>query len=366
MEISSAEDQATSHPKGLERIFLTNGEVGDTSDGSDQRRLLELQLLHHFITVAALTFPSSNLQRSREMWTIDCVRMGFQYKFLLNAIFAVAALHLVRDIPDSPRFRALEGDPKDFQSNLSRPTVFFGEASPQKVFRFYLDLAVTQHRQAITGMTAENANALILSSVLISYQGLGLLPSEQESSEYSLPIKWLYMTRGITEVSDFSSRIVRPNSISDYMSLVGGEPNFKDRAALFNPDLRRPFEHLLNWDLFSEPELDVVTKETYELTLSYVGRIYAAVESEESPRIIFRLILGLPIMAPPRFIVFVEERRPRALVILAHYFAMAKAIDDHWIFAGLADREVRGIKGVLPDGWEWALEWPQEMILKWS
>ena len=66
-------------------------------------------------------------------------------------------------------------------------------------------------------------------------------------------------------------------------------------------------------------------------------------------------------MVPETFIRFLEEGRPRALVILAHYFATAVKLDN-WIMGDTAQREIRGILAVLPVEWHVLMRWPLEVV----
>jgi len=184
--------------------FNSPYESGDDEEGSlnpDERRMLEVRLLHHFTTVVSYSFPSSTTSSIRDMWNIEAVRYGFTYEFLLNAIFAISALHIVRDISESPRFfpdfYADSFRVRNHVLSTAKPTL--GNVSPAKVHRFYLNLAVRQQRQAVMCLSAENTNAIILSSVLISYQGMKLHPEEDELQDYIPPVQWLYMTNAITQ-----------------------------------------------------------------------------------------------------------------------------------------------------------------------
>ena len=55
----------------------------------------------------------------------------------------------------------------------------------------------------------------------------------------------------------------------------------------------------------------------------------------------------------------VEERRPRALVVLIHAFACGGLIDgENFWFRGIAERQVRGLCDRLPAAWRPMAAWP--------
>jgi hypothetical protein len=349
---------------GLQSPFGNEDYEEDEFKSPEARRILELRLLHHFTSVVAHTFPSSTTRQIREMWTIDAVRMSFAHGFLLNAMFAISALHLTRNLPESPRFYTdSDGAPIEGSRFLNMPSLSLGGVEPAKVHRFYLNIAVRQQREAVSSISTDNANALILSSVLMSYEGLNLTPEQAgESLAYSPPTQWLHMTYAITQISILAFPLVRDHSVAQFLAKTSLEPDFRDRAAIFNPANSRPFEALLKWAVDSEPDFHSEAKAVYEKALDYTGGVHKALQEREPPRMMFRRILCFGPMVPPKFIAFVEQRRPRALAILAHHCAMAKCVDDHWLFHGLAEREVRGMQTLLPAEWQWAMEWPLAML----
>jgi hypothetical protein len=170
------------------------------------------------------------------------------------------------------------------------------------------------------------------------------------------------MTNAIAKIADMAVPLMKEESVAQFLASISQEPNFRDRAAIFNPANSKPFEALLNWDDFPEPNRDTSFRPIYQQTLDYVGGVHRALKEKESPRILFRRILCFGPMLPAQFISLVEQQRPRALAILAHLCAMARGVDDHWVFHGLAEREVLGIQRLLPPEWQWAMEWPLKML----
>ncbi|RDI82453.1 hypothetical protein Vi05172_g7523 [Venturia inaequalis] len=82
----------------------------------------------------------------------------------------------------------------------------------------------------------------------------------------------------------------------------------------------------------------------------------------EPLRALFRKALCLGITVPTEFTSFLEQWRPRAIAIFAHYCAVAYCINDHWIFHGLAEQKVEDLGALLPEEWHWAMGWPNTLI----
>lgn len=284
----------------------------------------------------------------------------------MNTILALAALHLTSE-PDGARgiFPPIRDERFFFGATQSAtiPDSRNTSIDYAKAHRIYLHLAVGQQRDAVANINSENVNAIFLSSILLQYHAFK--QGRDERSAYSPPLQWLKMANAIASVAKIAQELIIKNSVLDLLAYKRDEPNFWDLRTVFDPKnyLRNPaFVALLDWEKHSEPGLDEDTREVYEKVVAYVGACWNGIINRETERVIFRRIVSLGVICPSRFIDFVEQRRPRALAILAHHFAMAKVADDHWLFRGFAKREVHGITGLLPPSWRWAMEWPKNVL----
>ncbi|MCJ1230673.1 hypothetical protein MMC12_007347 [Toensbergia leucococca] len=334
----------------------------ETVFGTKGRRELELRLLHHFITIVTYTFPACNEQRYRDLWTFDAVHSGFRYPFLLHAILAISALHLLSDVRSMSYFYARDEN----QVAVERVARILPDTNNRtdlaKAHQWYLNMAVREQREAISNLSSSNADAVFMASLLISYQSLRLIPDLSTSTSYRPPMQWLKMCKAIGTIIEAAQSMVQSDSVIARFLAYTTEPDVKDEMAMFNPLYRKPFDALLDWTKYPEPCLNLETRTAYEKTLAYVGGVYHALLEKEAPRIMIRRIVCLGVLAPPRYIELLEQGRPRALAILAHHLALSRAIEDHWWFHGVADRAVNGIRSILPAEWLWAMEWPLSMI----
>jgi len=67
-------------------------------------------------------------------------------------------------------------------------------------------------------------------------------------------------------------------------------------------------------------------------------------------------------MVQSEFIFLVGEQRPRALVVLAHFFAFLVDFRGVWWVGGIGGREVRGIEGVVGGEWRGEMGWPVRVV----
>jgi hypothetical protein len=129
---------------------------------------------------------------------------------------------------------------------------------------------------------------------------------------------------------------------------------------LFLESNRQDFLHLLRRsraDDASEP-WDADIEEAYKSTISYLGGIQIAITAHGAPPDICRRLIVFPIMVKKRFIKLVEDQQPRALVVLAHFFALIARFRDCWWLRDTGKREIHGIQTVLPDEWQDLMSWP--------
>lgn len=350
-------------PLGLTSPYADPGETADFFE-PEERRQLELRLLHHYMIVVTYTFPACNEQRFKDLWTIDAVHSGFKYPFLFNAILAISSLHLLSDTRSRTYFYARDENQAAVERATKTSSIPEIENSTDlaRAHRLYLNMAVRQQREVIPNLNSSNADAIFMTSLLLSYQSLKLIPDQSTSSSYSPPVHWLRMCKAVATVIEAAQPTLRSDSVIAIMLAYSTEPDVKDEMAMFNPLYRKPFEALLDWTNYPEPELDLGIKNAYERTLAYVGGVYHALLNNEAPRIMVRRIVCLGVLAPARYIELLESRRPRALAILAHHLALSQAVEEHWWFHGVADRVVNGIQTILPAEWQWAMEWPLSMI----
>ena len=335
--------------------------------GTFQRRTLELRLIHHYITAVARTLPASvgeagsKSEIVREVYIVDILQMAFAYPFLLNTIFAISALH--KTLPQ--REETLSQTTVATTQQIPLPPPAKAPAlSPAEVaeyaraHRIYLNTAIQQQRKALMELSAENADAVCLNSVFLSICALKILP-EEENLPYEPPIRWLSMSQAIRAVVKASQPLL-PENAAMRKIIENAEPDFSDEAAIFNEAFIDQFQAILEY-----PEQHLANKEdtqVYRRSVAYIGGMYQAIRNGEARRQVARRISSAAPVLPKHLVTLVEQKRPRALVIIAHLMSMCKYVDDYWFYQGIAEHEVSGIQSILPDEWQWAMEWPIKML----
>jgi hypothetical protein len=181
---------------------------------------------------------------------------------------------------------------------------------------------------------------------------------------YTPPSVWLKATQSSGEVWSSSWKWIKDDETSISSTLFKGTPALMDPALMFNVKNRKGLNHLLRANReddatqFENP--DIVS--AYETTVSYIGGIKQAISNGE-PRIhIMRRLSTFPMWINRNFPRLVEERQPRALVILSYYFALLTMFKDVWYIADTGEREIRALSKNVPPKWLLLMEWPMRAL----
>lgn len=75
-----------------------------------------------------------------------------------------------------------------------------------------------------------------------------------------------------------------------------------------------------------------------------------------------RRLIAFAVLIPDKMIELIEEKRPRALVILANYFAVAAPRAKVWWIGDVTRKEVEAIQRWLPGEWKDLMRWPLTMV----
>ena len=312
---------------------------------SKHRRILELRLLYHYNTKTGRSISGHDDQMGPELWATTLPLLALKHEALLYSMCAIAALHLSRLEPDNTE--AIDA------------------------YQNYLGLALQQHRQDVTQLSKTNADAACLTSSIIRIYAFAAL-QERPLTTYAPPAQFLYMTSGALMVFHEAWNFVGDDESSTVLRYVKNMTIWSEGKASFGESWKVPFHecngldlsHLLQTNEIEDPpELwDPRTRESYQSAVNYIGSVQLAIAAGEAGQHILRRLLVFPVLIPRRFIDLVVERQPRALVMLAHYFALVARFKYLWWIGDAGRREVRGIQTALSAEWGGVMSWPLSVI----
>ncbi|KAH8660753.1 hypothetical protein BGZ60DRAFT_112692 [Tricladium varicosporioides] len=300
---------------------------------SKERRLLELKLMHHFITsTVQKNFLSVHDEHVLDMWYSLAPALAIDHPVLLNIILSIAALHIFKVNPEELRMA--------------------------DIHRIYFNAAVSEHRNVIQDINPQNIEAVCLSTILIGLPAFMFLQNTEIGS-YSPPLQLFHLMEGTIIV--FQTALPMLSDRSKVRSVMNAKPNIVDFRDSPMEDYLKPFSKLTQWRASAE-EIDAESQQAYNFMLGYIGAIHVKIEEGWDERQLRRVYYSLITLTPPKFVEQLHQRNPRALVILAYYFSLAKAMDDVWWMRGIAERETLGIQSILPEHWQWAMAWPLQKL----
>lgn len=325
-----------------------------------ERRLEELKLLHTWITATAATVPSAEAPIVHETWARDVPGIALDHHPLLYAILSFAAFHL----------SVLE--PHNALKNICTA-------------RRYLHLCIRHHNAAVALLSRENADQVALTCLLLSvlkFRDLDYLADGPRGPEQSLNIASSLTQRFMlshTAGQRFRDAwtFIKDDNKALSTIIVKGSPLYRETGQLrIDPSDGRltwprefgdAFKHLLDPNNMTGPleasitDAGPMTEELwdpeirgcYEEVLNHIGAIHSAIQrKEESALTICRRITAFPCLLPRKFFDLLQDGRPRALVILAQFFAAAKAVDDVWWVGDAGRTEVHAIWESLDERWK--------------
>lgn len=293
---------------------------------SKSRRLLELRLLQNYIDRTSKTLAATHHDDILNAWASKVPSLALQHDNLLYQVLSTSALHL------------LKSNPNDADLIVAR--------------QIYQGLALQEQRRAVAKLNIRNADAVCCASSLIYVDAFASIQARQ-IEPYSPPMEWLKLARGAGSVyAPAIAALVKANMYESTVinAITSRHPYFENANSLFEEVNRKGLLGLLSQDIAEEP-WDQETQQAYEKTLSYIGWVQSAIKRGEHPLAICRRMMGFSVLAPRKFVDFVEEMRPRALVTLAYWFALGAQLGDLWWIGGTVHREIQAIQQVVPSEW---------------
>lgn len=331
-------------------------------------RMMELRLMHHYTAYTCKTLTLT-APLTEDIWRVTVPKLAFGgAQHLADAVLAVAALHLRSKFPsDKELIRASHA---------------------------YMAASIAEYSAALTkGIDETNAEALFLTSALIAFQSTATRTFIKDESHfngmsgrtedgggerssqlgvYAVPFSYFHSFQGVKAITAASWQYIRhsPVVIQIINSQVALQLDFSTSSKGF-------FGHLLDG---LEEELSTVEARVKPYPGGSDGESFPAAANGHTPeghaaaaaaahglpqdavhttRQAYQhavavlnwahkiphkgAALAFPATVSRRFVELLEERRPRALAVLACYFALLRSLDGVWWLHGMARREVLGV-----------------------
>ncbi|KAF2118698.1 hypothetical protein BDV96DRAFT_568346 [Lophiotrema nucula] len=331
---------------GLSIDTRSASKPSEVSISASQISFLEiknLELLHFYTTTTSLTL--SNRPELQRIWQQVVPQIAFTHGFLLHGILAFSALHLARSQPE-------------------RKTLLYMEAS------VHHDVGVKGFRIAMSDIAPENFDAcLAFSTIVAAYAWASsdragdLFFSDTLASEEQSNVEWASLLRGVFTLLDAAGEWMSSSALK---MILHPPPMTPTPAEVMDPKLGIKLTALSQlWDLSPE-NFSVDEMEALSTTLALLREECELVMSSNDDHLIdiVSIVYGWPIKVPAAFLAMVQELRPEALIVLAHYSLLLNKAESVWFMQGMSRRLLQTIHKKIGKEWESWIAWPlQDLVL---
>ncbi|KAI1470146.1 uncharacterized protein F4812DRAFT_315757 [Daldinia caldariorum] len=305
---------------------------------SRTRRMTETRLMHQYIIETGESLAID--LHTRDLLSRIVPKYALNSDALLYSMYALSALHLAK---------------------LGRGEEIVGGA--ENAANMYYSMAVREHKEELSNVNRETADAVCLTSCLI--RAVALLQLEGRSLQpYTPPWQCFALIQASTSTFVEVVKRMGPDPQSPVFQLIKDTRNIHNNGK--PPDIRDydRLRHLMNRpdEIRALEPWDEDIQAAYEVTLAYLCTIFDLIDEQAPPTAILRRLIMFPMLARRRFVELIQEGASRSLVILAHYFALLTKFEHIWWVASVGADELRAIAGVLPDIWQGLLAWPLKAI----
>lgn len=283
----------------------------------------DLRLLWFYTaaTSSSFTVDAGAPARSSDILKVRLVQVAFETPFLMDSLLALSSMHL-----------QVLNQPYDVDRAIS-----------------YRLRSFAGYRKAIEEARPETFSALVGNSLLMT--ALSSQQFRDKDSKELYIIDWMIVWRGI-------GLIIHRIGISKFFH-SGLAELFRRPSIDLESCLSAIPSHLLFMVSSIKPDdPDYAEVETLYSALKYLGSLYAYLQVGIKPTMGLRIITWFTFL-PKEFIEMVRQRRPRALVIIAHYAVFLKLIQTVWWMEGVGDRSLSDLCEYLGPEWQYLLIVPQ-------
>ena len=292
--------------------------------------MYDLELMYHYTTQTYQTL--ANVADHKELWRTEIPKEAFAHPFLMHGLLALAALHIADSSPEEARRRKYT-----------------------ELATMHQNMALAEFRPQLSNITPSNCHAVFAFSSLIAALAFAFsrsTASPRTGEPVAEVLQDFFLFRGVEGVLAAHWDTIQSGKLG---TLV-----LRPRDPVYFQPLSRDIINALDYlhdcngkDVthISEDEKDAYNHAIRELRISF-QRSPASLEN------VFRW----PIVLPESYLVHLKNRKPMAMVILAHYCVILEGLDSYWWSAGWAGHLFEAIYRSLDDNWRPMLQWPMQMI----
>lgn len=293
--------------------------------------LHDLELMHHYSTVSYKSI--SEKEAFAVPFQTVVPKIALSHPFLMHGILALSALHLIHLNKGSDRC-------KDYVELATS----------------HQTLALALFRKELNNINPSNCQAMFTFASIATILAFAFA---QSTGVQSLPpidemLQIFNLFRGIYEILQTAREWIKNSWVSELLA-------FRRPTELrsISQDVRDKFSLVsqLNADL-ERTGFAVDEQAACEDAISELFALFEQIYSGLDTVTVFRW----PVVVKPLYISLTRDRRPMALVILAHYCILLHMLDDRWWLRGWTRQLLHSIYSLLDASWRESIRWPIEAI----
>jgi len=290
--------------------------------------LSDQELFHHYTTVTSFSF--TNDPSVKQMWQSRFPREAQRYQFLMHALLALSATHLMRICPDQ---RSVH-----MRNALKHQQMAFRSSIP--IFH---------------DITPDNCHAIFTVAGIIALLAFAL----PQSSNPSTPKEPIDAMLGFFTLIRGAMTVLQ--TARQWIKLGGTDPSFQHNRIFKVVSLRSDMTEALDrlQQTNEQVNLSPAFREAYASAIKGLGVAFearAALWEEQS------LVFNWPVILSETFVTKLREGEPFALVILAHYGGLLDCVTSTWWSQARGGKLVEAVYQNVSIEWEALMEWPLEVI----
>ncbi len=383
--VSPAAAAAAAYPGPVDVVVDDDLDLPETRS----RRLWELRLLHNQQTEMTQVFPTPQSDAVVRLWSHVMPELALRDGgALLHIMLASSALNLWHrsggndesggGSESSGAASSCTCTSTSSSSSSSSSSSAAAAAERRQLMALqthYLAMCFRAQRRDVAGLGSRNADYVCFTSLKIVSHSLALVQT-LPADPWEPPLQWLHMGRGADEVFRRAAGLVNPADGDRIMTFLNSPPALSEANTTAYD--RGPLAWLLEYpggagrgpagarggregqgegeEEDRELEEDAEAREAYEKAISYTCSVRGAIGRGEPVFSVVRRLAAFSVFVPTAFIRLLAERRPRAMVILAHFMALWLGYEDIWLIGKGGERQIRGIRASLPAAWHCKLD----------
>lgn len=249
------------------------------------------------------------------------VQEALEHPFLMKTLFVIAGLHM--------RHLNQDIDPRAMQK--------------------YRAESLCGYRRAIENAKPATYSALLATSILIAAPSCGNFRDPSSPDLYILD--WIVLWRGIKCINMLFGEDPEHHSTGIKTMLVRPILDMDDIQSFIPLRLQSMLVNIQDGD----PEGAHI--EAYQEALRYLGSLYKSLHQDSRASTALLTVTWITYL-PESFINAARQHMPRGLVILAHYSAFFKILQNMWWAEGTAERCIHDIYARVGTGWRREMKTP--------